>query len=232
LVKRAGILGGIGPQSTVEYYRGIIHAYRERTKDGSYPQVLINSIDMTRMLSLVAADRLEELAAFLSAELAVLADAGVDFAALAANTPHIVFGELVRRLRIPLVSIVDAACSAAVERGYRRSGLFGTKFTMQARFYRDVFAAAGIAVVAPPASEQALIHDIYHDELLNGIFRDESAARLHGVVARMRREERIDCVVLAGTELPLLLPQPAYEGVPVVDTTKEHVKRIVETLLA
>src|SRR5215207_7492229 len=89
-MKTVGIIGGIGPESTVEYYRSIIAAYRGRKRDGSYPPVIINSIDMTRMLDLIAADELAEVAAYLAGEVRRLARAGADFGVLAANTPHIV----------------------------------------------------------------------------------------------------------------------------------------------
>ena len=229
-MKTAGLIGGIGPDSTVEYYRSIIRAYRETRNDSSYPRLLVNSIDMKVLLELVGEDRLDELAAFLADEIAALVRAGADFAALAANTPHIVFPELVRRSPIPLVSIVEAACATAKARGYRRVGLFGTRFTMQASFYPEVFGPAGVSIVPPSSDEQALIHEIYVGELLNGSFRGESALRMRAIAGRLKARERVDCVVLAGTELPLLLPEPEYDGVPMLDTTKEHVARIVQLL--
>jgi aspartate racemase len=185
---------------------------------------------MKKMLALVGSDRLDELAEFLASEIAALARAGADFAALAANTPHIVFPELTRRSPIPLVSIVEAACAAAKGQRYRRTALFGTRFTMQASFYPEVFGPAGISIVLPSRDEQMAIHHIYADELLNGSFREESSLRLRGIIRRLKAQERIDCVVLAGTELPLLLREPAYDGVPALDTTKAHVKRIVQLL--
>jgi aspartate racemase len=230
-VRTAGIIGGIGPDSTIEYYRSIVSAYRAARSD-HYPQLLINSIDMHRMLDMVGRNRLAELAEYLGEQIAALARGGADFAALAANTPHVVFADLVRRSPIPLVSIVEAACAAAGGRGYRRAAVFGTRFTMQASFYSDVFRPAGISIVVPSPSEQATIHDIYAGELLKGLFREESALRMRAIVGRLKAREHIDCVLLAGTELPLLLSEPEYEGVPMVDTMKHHVQRIVELLCA
>jgi aspartate racemase len=185
---------------------------------------------MKKMLDLVGSNRLDELADFLSGEISALARAGADFAALAANTPHIVFAELMRRSPLPLVSIVEAACAAAKEQRYRRAALFGTRFTMQGSFYQEVFAPAGISIVLPSPDEQMAIHHIYADELLDGSFRVESSLRLRGMIRRLKAQERIDCVVLAGTELPLLLREPEYDGVPMLDTTKAHVARIVHLL--
>jgi aspartate/glutamate racemase len=67
-MKVAGIIGGIAPESTIEYYRLILAAYRERLGDGHYPAVLINSIDMQKMLGLIAAEALSALTEYLLRE--------------------------------------------------------------------------------------------------------------------------------------------------------------------
>src|SRR3981081_2537002 len=119
-MKVAGIIGGIGPESTIEYYRLIIAAWRERRNDGSYPAVIINSIDLTRMRSLIEANALGDLVAYLVEEGKRLGRAGADLAAIGANTPHIVFDEIRRRSPIPLVSIVEATCDDVRSRGLAR----------------------------------------------------------------------------------------------------------------
>src|SRR5215472_16317142 len=109
-MKTAGIIGGIGPESAIEYYRLIIALYRERKTDGSYPQLIINSIDMQRMRTLIEANNLVDLTEFLLTEIRKLAGAGSEFGALSANTPHLVFDALRRRSPIPLISIVEVTC--------------------------------------------------------------------------------------------------------------------------
>jgi len=89
-----GIIGGIGPESTVAYYRQIISRYRDRRPDGHYPQIIISSIDMTRMLGLIGAGSFAEAADYLAEEVRKLERAGADFALLASNTPHIVFNNI------------------------------------------------------------------------------------------------------------------------------------------
>ena len=93
-MKSLGIVGGIGPESTIDYYRSLIQMWREQTKDGSAPSILVNSIDLKKMLDLIAANALSEVTAYLSGEMDRLARAGADVGLLASNTPHIVFGEL------------------------------------------------------------------------------------------------------------------------------------------
>jgi aspartate racemase len=228
-MKTPGIVGGIAPESTVDYYRSIVAAYRERRPDGSYPAILIDSIDMQRMLGLAATDR-AGLTAYLVDEVRRLARAGADFALLASNTPHVVFDELARASPVPLVSIVEAACEAARRLGLVRLGLLGTRFTMEGRFYPAVFSREGIALVPPQPDERTFVHDRYMGELVKGAFLPETRAELLRIVGRMREREAVDGVLLAGTELPLLL-RGADGGVPFLDTTRIHVDAVVERML-
>ena len=227
-----GIIGGIAPESTIQYYRLIVAAYREQRGDGTYPAIIINSIDLKRLLDLAAAERLAELTEYLLRELARLARAGADVALFASNTPHLVFEEVRSRAPIPLISIVEAACAAAEAQGLTRVGLLGTRFTMQARFYPDVFARAGISVVAPDADEQRWVHDRYVSELIPAIFRPETRERMLALVGRMKARDGIDGVILGGTELPLLLRDTGGSGIPLLDTTRIHAERAVAHMLA
>ena len=230
-MKTLGIVGGIGPESTIDYYRSLIHAWREQTKDGSSPSILLNSIDLKKMLDLIAANALPEVTAYLSGEMERLVRAGADVGLFAANTPHIVFDELQRRSSIPLISIVDATREAAEELGLRRLGLFGTRFTMQGRFYADVFSKAWIALVVPEETEQAYIHDIYMNELVKGVFLPETRGRLLAIVDRLAKQEHAQGLILAGTELPLILRE-ANCGIPLLDTTQIHVKAALRRILS
>lgn len=228
-MKTLGLIGGIAPESTVDYYRRLIAACRERTGDGSYPSILINSIDLTKMLALVAADR-EALAAYLVAEVERLARAGAELGAFASNTPHLVFDEVQRRSPIPLVSIVDCARDAAVARGLRRVALLGTRFTMSGPFYPEAFAAAGIALVPPTPEEQNYVHDTYMTELVAGRFEDPTRRRFVQLIEELQTRETLDGVILAGTELPLLLRDATLPNLELLDTTALHVAAIVERM--
>jgi len=228
----AGIIGGIGPESTQEYYRLIIASYRRRKGDGSYPRVIVNSIDLKTVVDLMRANRLVELADHLLGELRRLERAGADFGALAANTPHIVFDTLRRESPIPLISIVEVTRQAAEALGLKRIGLFGTRYTMQGRFYPEVFAPAGITLVTPEAGEQDYIHEKYMTELVNGVFLPDTPQGLMDIVERMRTREGIEGVILGGTELPLILRDVEDGEVPFLDTTRLHVEQIVARLLS
>jgi aspartate racemase len=231
-MRTLGIIGGIAPESTIDYYRRVVATYRAACPDGSYPKVFINSIDMSQLLALAAASNLPAMTEYLSHEVAALARAGADLALFASNTPHLVFDAVQERSEIPLVSIVEATCAVAQARGLRRVGLLGTKFTMQAGFYAEVFGKQGISVVSPQPEEQAFVHNKYVGELVEGIFEVDTRTRVLSIVDTMRQRERLDAVILAGTELPLLLRAESLGGTPLLDTTAIHVAAAVQRLLA
>ena len=230
-MKTAGIIGGIGPASTIEYYRLIVALYRERKPDGSYPHLIINSIDLDRMRRMIEVNLLSDVTEYLLSEIDRLGDAGADFGALAANTPHMVFDALRRRSPVPLISIVEVTCQAAQAAGMKRLGLFGTRFTMNGRFYPEVFAQTGIALVVPGASEQDYIHDKYMNELVHDILLPTTRQGMLAIVERLRVEEHIEGLILGGTELPLLLGDVKDAGIPFLDTTRLHVEQIVTRML-
>jgi aspartate racemase len=159
-----------------------------------------------------------------------LAAAGVDFIAITANTPHLMYDELAEASSCPIISIVEVCAEEAQRRDIRRPLLLGTRFTMEAPFYPDVFARFGISVITPDDAERRWVHEQYVRELLNGDFRDGTRQAFLSLVERLREREGLDAVILGGTELPLLLQAPTVAGLPVLDTTELHVNAIVERL--
>ena len=231
-MKILGIIGGLGPESTLEYYQNIIALYRERQRDGSYPEFIINSVDLKKGLDFMAEGNLTGMADYLVEEIGKLARAGANFGLISANTPHIVFDDLTPKSPIPLISIVEATCAAAKARGLKKLALFGTRFTMQGTFYPKVFSHEGIELVMPDTKEQDYLHDKYLNELVPGKFLSETRAGLLAIVDRMKAKSNIDGVILAGTELPLILRESSHKGVPFLDTTKIHCQAAVEEMFS
>jgi aspartate racemase len=231
-MKTLGIVGGLGPESTIEYYRFILDGYRARSTDESAPHVIIDSLDVNRGIAMLNANDLAGLADYISASVERLMLAGAEVALIAANTPHIVFDEVRRRASVPMISIVQATCDRARSLGLNHLGLLGTAFTMRARFYPDVFARAGLELLTPTEDEQAFIHEKYIHELLKNQFVRETRAALIGVLERMRRDEGVESFILAGTELPLLLRGAEPGGMQFLDTTAIHVSAAVDAALA
>src|SRR5439155_24896421 len=130
----------------------------------------------------------------------------------------------------PLVGIVEVCAEEARRRGFRRLALLGTRFTMEAPFYPAVCRRYGIAVVPPNDADRAWVHERYVGQLLKGEFHDDTRQEFISLVRRLRDEQRVDGIILGGTELPLLLSAPVIADVPTLDTTALHVAAIVGRL--
>ena len=231
-MKTLGIIGGLGPESTVDYYQRIIALFRERTGDRHYPEFVIVSVDLRKGLDFMESNDLSGMADYLLQAIGTLARAGANFGLISANTPHIVFDEVASQSPIPLLSIVEATCAAAKARELKRLALFGTRYTMQASFYPKVFSREGIELLVPGPNDQNWIHDKYFSELVPGISLPETRAGLIEIVDRIKAKSDIDGVILAGTELPLILCDPHHNGIPFLDTTKIHVETAVDEMLS
>jgi aspartate racemase len=231
-MKTLGMIGGVGPESTIDYYKNIIALYRERKRDGSYPQFVINSIDLKKGIDFMNANDLPAMAGFLLEEIMKLPRAGAEFGLIAANTPHIVFDDIAPKSPIPLISIVEATCAYAKARKLKRLALFGTRYTMQADFYPKVFSREGIELVVPDPKDQDYIHDKYFNELVVGNFLPETRAGLLTIVDRMKTKIDIDGVILAGTELPLILRDETHNGIALLDTGKIHCQAAVDEMFS
>ncbi len=220
-----GLVGGLGPESTIDYYRRIITRWQKYEPDSS-PRLVIDSLDFRLGIRLVEGDR-PALIEYLMDSIRRLAGAGVDLVAMTANTPHIVFDELAAHSPVPMLSIVETCADEARARGLRRLALLGTRFTMEAPFYPAAFARRGIAIVPPDDQDRPWVHERYLGELVPGVFKDETRERFVALIERLKAETGIDGVILGGTELPILLQAPVVAGLPMLDTTELHVQAIV-----
>jgi aspartate racemase len=226
-----GIIGGLGPESTVDYYQRILREYKRLAGTTNNPRVVIVSVDIVETLSYVAAKDYSALEALLSDAVSRLERSGADFAAIASNTPHVVFDALKKESSLELLSIVDATCAHIKQRGYGRSLLTGTLFTMRENFYSDVAFRHGVNLVIPADEDKLSVHDVIFPELEDGVIIPEKKAKYIELVHRYVQRERIDSVILGCTELPLMI-SPADVPVPVINTTEVHVAAIIERSLA
>lgn len=231
-MKTLGIVGGLGPESTIDYYHSLNALFRERTGNKGYPHILIDALDVDLGIRLVEREEWKELAEYLAGGFRRLARAGADFGLMAANTPHIVFDKVQALSPIPLISIVEATCDEVKRRGLKRVALLGTGFTMGGRFYPEVFERNQIMLITPSPEERAYIHEKYLGELLRGTFLPETRSRLVEIIERIKSEENVEATVLAGTELPLILRAETIAGLPLLDTTQIHVKAAVTEILS
>lgn len=225
-MKVIGIVGGLGPESTVDYYQRIIGAFVKRRPAATYPELVIYSANSDELFALVDRKDWDGLTAMLLAKLRALAAAGAEFGAISANTPHVVFDRLAAASPIPLLSIVEATREAARTAGLKRLGLLGTRLTMSSDFYAVAFGKSGMEIVVPTDEEQGLIHHRLMTEIELGIFKASTRDELYAIARRLRRDHAIDGLILGCTELPLIMTEP-MDGLPLLDTSEIHCDRIV-----
>jgi len=230
-MKKAGIIGGIGSETTIEYYRAIISEFRKRTGNTGYPSILINSIDMDRMMELIGTSQLSRLTDFLLAEIDKLNRAGADFALLASNSAHIVIHELQEHAPLPLISIIEAVLDAVKRLRLDKVGLLGTRVTMRGGFYNSVFSAAGVTVEAPDPDDQALLQEIITTELVPGTIQPETREKVSHLIERFKHRQQIQGLILGATEISPLLRDSADLLIPFFDSTRLHVDRIVDQII-
>jgi aspartate racemase len=229
-MKPIGIIGGLGPESTVDYYKEIIAAFNAKYDAMAYPEIIIYSVNIDEFMKFVETKNWPGLSEWLLEKISSIHRAGAQFAVIASNTPHIVFDEIKSKSPIPLLSIVEETCNKAQEMDLKNVGLMGTKLTMEADFYKKPFISKGMSVVVPSEKEQQFIHHKLFSEIELGIFKDSTREELLAIAKRMVDEEGIDALILGCTELPLILTQSKY-GIPFLNTTAIHCESIIKYCL-
>jgi aspartate racemase len=230
-MKKLGLVGGIGPESTLDYYKGIIAGYRARTGGVGYPHIIIDSLNLDEMYALADKKQWDVFTERLLTSVKTLAAGGAEFAAMAANTAHIVFDEVQRLSPLPLLSIVEETCKFAQSKGCKRVVVFGTVFTMSSGMYTGAFAKYGIDAFVPTEEEQKAIHGVIFPNLQEGIVLAEEKRMVLGIANSMISQKKADALILGCTELPLIIKQGDLD-VLVLDTTQIHIDAIVSYLFA
>jgi aspartate racemase len=122
---------------------------------------------------------------------------------------------------------VEATCSLLKDKKIKRAGLFGTKSTMTAGFYQKEADKYGIEVIVPDAESQHYIHEKYMNELVFNTIKKETKSRLLEIAGQLKINSNIEGLILGGTELPLIINQDDLQEMEILDTTVNHVNRIV-----
>jgi len=225
-MKRIGIIGGIGPESTVDYYKLIIGAFHEKQADLGYPEIIIYSANLSSLMKILEAKKWDNLTDWLLDKVIALHNAGAEFAVIGSNTPHIVFQEVSLRSPIPMLNIIEETRKRAQNLGSKKLGLMGTRFTMESDFFKKPFVENEMVVVVPEKEDQELIHHRLFSEIELGIIKDSTREELLSIVKKMIERHSIDAVILGCTELPLILNKDEF-GIPFLNTTAIHAESIV-----
>lgn len=228
--KRIGILGGMSPESTAEYYEYITRTYTERFGDYGYPEIVIYSVSFQPYVDWPKEDRWDLVAQGLSEAAGRLEAAGADFIVIATNTMHLVFDQVQASVNVPMLSLLDAVSEAILSRGMETVGLLGTKFVMEKTFYQDALARKGITVLVPDAGDREYVNDVIYNELVAGRILGESRAGFVTIIKKLA-VRGAEGVILGCTEIPLLVSE-ADAGIPLFDTTAIHAEAALNYALA
>lgn len=234
-MKKLGLVGGLGPISTLDYYRLINERYRDIVKPksvaGDNPEMIVYSLNLGVAYEMVSASDWSSLADYQMSAVEKCIAAGADFCAIAANTAHIVFEEMVKRSSVPLVGMIDETCKYAKENGWKRILVFGTKFTMQSGLYENTGKKYGIECVVPDEPSQDIIQNIIFPNLEANIVDAGQKREILSLSNKLLLELDVDALVLGCTELPLIIKEGELET-RLIDAASCHIDAIVKQILA
>ncbi|MFW9936225.1 MAG: aspartate/glutamate racemase family protein [Candidatus Thorarchaeota archaeon] len=225
--KRIGILGGMSYKSTIKYYELILEKYYEKERNYHYPEIIIFSLNFQKLIDYELMGNKDEYIKYLLGGIISLENSGADLIIMAANSPHAVFNELRTRTNVKILSIIEATAEKAKKEKVSRVLLLGIKFTMQSTFYQDHFKKLGIEVLTPREEEQDEIDKIIFDELVIGLFKEQSKKRIIEII----NNYNIEAVILGCTELPLLIKQKDLK-IKILDTVDIHVSKTLDYFLS
>ena len=226
-MKKIGLVGGTGPESTAMYYREINSRIDKITGGKMMPDMAIESVDFRRAWGYVCDSKYDLLSSYLAEKANALYDSGCEVIALTAGTMHIVYDEVSARTSSSLVSIPKAVADEVFRRGIRRVGLLGTIFTMEKDYMKKDLIAAGIEVFVPEKAERDLIAKRIFEELEVGIVKEETLREFQTIVNDMKDKDGIEAVILGCTELPLLLNNDNCP-LPVIDSVDVHINELIK----
>jgi len=223
-MKKIGILGGLGPESTISFYLHIIHKYEEEYKNFAYPEIIIYSLNFQRFINAGY-----EIPDEVKTAIGKLHHAGADFAVAACNSVHIVYDKIKDDLPIPWISIIDVTGEEIKKAGIQKVGLLGTVFTMSKGFYKKGLAGMGIETIIPETEEMETVNNIIYRELVKNEVKKESRLKVLKIIENLA-SKGAEGIVLGCTELPFLIKQ-SDAAVKVFDTTAIHAQRTLKIAL-
>ncbi|QGU03435.1 aspartate/glutamate racemase family protein [Corynebacterium comes] len=229
-MKKLGLIGGTGPESTLIYYRRLHESVQKAAGETVIPPMTIENLSAFRVFEYLEQGDVEKLHDYLLAGINSLAAAGAEFAALSANTTHIVFDRLRESSPLPLISSIDSTRRAVAESGARSVALLGTRFTMVNDFLAGPLRQDGVHVAIPDDEEIAYIQEKIATELELGAVKAETRAGFLRIIDRLIADDAVELVILACTELPILFP-PGTLPVPGLDTIDPHVEDLTREIL-
>ena len=229
-MKKLGLVGGTGPESTLMYYKELNSRIDKMTGGKAMPDLVIESVNFRRAWDYVASGEYEKAADYLAEKVKCLKSSGAEIISLTAATFHIVFDEIEAKSGVKLISIPKSVCYKAKAEGYKKVGLLGTIFTMEQDYMKKDLLNAGIEVIVPGKEDRELVAKRIFEELEMGIVKESTLKEFQTVISKMRDEDGIEAVILGCTELPLLLNSENCP-LPVLDSVDIHIEDLIAHIM-
>ena len=225
-MKKIGLVGGTGPESTLMYYRELNSRIDKMSGGVQMPDIAIESVNFRRAWEYVCDKKYDLLADYLSEKVMSLKAGGAEVIALTAATMHIVYDQIVQKTKVPLVSIPKSVCEEIQSRGYKKVGLLGTIFTMEQNYMKTDITNAGIEIIIPEKEDRELVAKRIFEELEMGIVKESTLKEFTDIIEEMKKKHGIQALILGCTELPLLLNK---DNCPVdcLDSVEIHFHKLI-----
>ncbi|MER9729458.1 aspartate/glutamate racemase family protein [Mesorhizobium sp. M0217] len=230
-MKTLGLIGGMSWESTAIYYRLLNEIVRERLGGLHSAKLLLHSFDFAEIAERQHHGDWDSAGVLLADAARKLEAGGAEGLLICTNTMHKLADRVQAAVSIPLIHIADATAVAVKGAGVKRPALLATRFTMEQDFYKGRLTEKyGLQPVVPDQAGRDMVHQVIYDELCRGIVSAASKAAYIDEVARLRRDEKIDGVIMGCTEITMLIGQRDFD-IPVFDTTRIHAEAAVAFML-
>ncbi|MEQ8301551.1 MAG: amino acid racemase [Hyphomonas sp.] len=230
-MKPIGIIGGMGPASTVIYYETLCELARARHGGNASARVMIDALDFGEVQALQQSGAWDEAGRQLAEAGQRLERAGAGLVVLATNTMHKVAVPLQQALSVPFIHIIDATAARLRSDGRSMPALLGTRYTMEEPFYPDYLAKAfGALPLVPETPERDDVHRIIFDDLVKGIVTPETTRRFVEITQALM-QRGADSVILGCTEIGLVLTD-GNSALPVYDSARIHCEAAMDLACA
>lgn len=226
-LKKIGLIGGTGPESTLSYYKELNQRIDKQTCGKEMPDIAIESVNFRKAWRYMESSDMVGLADYLAEKVTCLKNSGSEVISLTAVTMHVVLDEIEKKSGVKLVSIPKAVCEEVTKRGYKKVGLLGTIFTMEQDYMKKDLLEAGVEVFVPEKTDRDMIAKRILEELEICIVKESTLKEFQTILEKMKKEQGIEAVILGCTELPLLLNN---DNCPVdcLDSVEIHIRKLID----
>ena len=230
-MKKIGLVGGTGPESTLMYYKELNSRIDKLTGGKAMPDIAIESVNFRRAWEYVTTADYEKLSDYLAEKVNSLYNGGAEIISLTAATMHIVMDELAAKTKAELISIPKIISDEVVSLGMKKVGLLGTIFTMEQDYMKKDLLDAGVEVYIPEKEDRELVAKRIYEELEVGIVKDSTLQEFVDIINKMKKDNGIEAVILGCTELPLIL-NSENTPLPCLDSVEIHIRKLIELAMS